>query len=260
MVPLGKRITRGLQGKGVGVEPVRRQKRVNGLLGGERANECRGRQQTCGGRPVLPHPVGQRGAPVAVALRVNRGHRGRSLPTGQAWSWRFGLPPVGASAALRGLSSTCRNTRDPEKAGPPRNLPPPPPNTVLHSSTQPKSEKLRIDSDSTLSAPWEKKSSARASTAAPAGTLAPPAWLGGARSSDCSSKFPIRAFLMMASSPMELLGASGAGWQRTLTGPARRTESKPGRKERVWRDCERRTEDGGDRGQRTHLRWWTLAC
>ena len=41
---------------------------------------CGGARRTCGRGPVLPHSVGQGGASVAVALRVNRGHRGRSLP------------------------------------------------------------------------------------------------------------------------------------------------------------------------------------
>lgn len=39
------------------------------------------------------------------------------------------------------------------------------------------------------------------------------------RSSGWSSYLPIKAFLMMASRPIELPGVSGAGWLRTLTGP-----------------------------------------
>lgn len=68
-------------------------------------------------------------------------------------------------------------------------------------------------------APCEKESSARPSAdmAEPAGLAA----LDGERSSDESSYFPIKAFLIMASRPMELPDASGAGWLRTLTGPGR---------------------------------------
>lgn len=67
--------------------------------------------------------------------------------------------------------------------------------------------------------PCEKQSSARPSDIA-AGPLEP-IWLAaldGERSSD-SSYLPIKAFLIMASRPIELPGASGAGWLRTLTVP-----------------------------------------
>lgn len=65
--------------------------------------------------------------------------------------------------------------------------------------------------------PCEKQSSVRPSAA---GMLARLAALDGGRSSDWSSYLPIKAFLMMASRPMEFPGASGGGWLRTLTGPA----------------------------------------
>lgn len=74
-------------------------------------------------------------------------------------------------------------------------------------------------------APCEKKSSTRPSTTGiPADTPEPIglAALDGERSSDWSSYLPIRAFLIMASRPIELPGVSGVGWQRTLTGPVKR--------------------------------------
>lgn len=69
------------------------------------------RGHTCGGGPVLPHTVGEGGAPVAVALRVDRGHGRRSLHPRQARRRRFGLTAVGSPVPLRGLSPACKHTR-----------------------------------------------------------------------------------------------------------------------------------------------------
>lgn len=89
-------------------------------------------------------------------------------------------------------------------------------------------------------APCEKQSSARPSAPGiPADTPEPIrlAALDGERSS-FSSYLPIKAFLIMASRPIELPGVSGAGWQRTLTGPVkgRSAQQVRGRKGRQVHD------------------------
>lgn len=69
--------------------------------------------------------------------------------------------------------------------------------------------------------------------------------LEGERSSDWSSYLPIKAFLIMASKPIELPGVSGAGWLRTFTGPVKGRSVKQiiGRKGQNYRERKQKQEE-----------------